>query len=62
MGRAEPSLNSVSATPDFSRAEIEAGRLLFAQEWRFATAAASLESLPKMRGIDIAFGGRSNVG
>jgi GTP-binding protein len=35
---------------------------LFAQEWRFATAAGSLESLPKMRGIEIAFAGRSNVG
>jgi GTP-binding protein len=52
----------VSAASDFSRAEIEAGRLLFAQEWRFATAAASLESLPKMRGVEIAIAGRSNVG
>jgi GTP-binding protein len=61
-GHHQPSLNSVSAASDFSRAEIEAGRLLFAQEWRFATAAASLESLPKMRGVEIAFAGRSNVG
>jgi GTP-binding protein len=35
---------------------------LFAQPWDFATAASSLESLPKMRGIEIAFAGRSNVG
>jgi GTP-binding protein len=35
---------------------------LFSREWRFATAAGSLESLPKMRGIEIAFAGRSNVG
>jgi GTP-binding protein len=47
---------------EFSTAEIGAGRLLFAREWRFATAAGSLESLPKMRGIEIAFAGRSNVG
>jgi GTP-binding protein len=52
----------VSAAPDFSKAEIEAGRLLFAQEWQFATAAASLSSLPKSRGVEIAFAGRSNVG
>ena len=47
---------------DFSRAEHEAGRLLFAQEWRFATAAGSIASLPKPRGVEIAFAGRSNVG
>ena len=35
---------------------------MFAQAWRFATAASSLESLPKARGIEIAFAGRSNVG
>ena len=46
----------------FSSAELEAGRLLFAQQWDFATAASSVESLPKMRGIEIAFAGRSNVG
>jgi GTP-binding protein len=52
----------VNETSDFSRAEIEAGRLLFAQAWRFATAAGSLESLPEPRGVEIAFAGRSNVG
>jgi GTP-binding protein len=52
----------VSAASEFSATEIEAGRLLFAQPWDFATAASSLESLPKMRGIEIAFAGRSNVG
>src|SRR6266540_5430508 len=45
-------------TPD----ELEAGRKLFAREWRFATASASLASLPSMRDIEIAFAGRSNVG
>ena len=46
----------------FSPAEREAGRLLFAQEWRFATAAGSVESLPPSRGVEIAVAGRSNVG
>jgi GTP-binding protein len=52
----------VSAASEFSSSELESGRLLFAREWRFATAASSLESLPGMRGIEIAFAGRSNVG
>jgi GTP-binding protein len=56
----------VNTAPDFSAgysaAEREAGRLLFAQEWHFATAAGSVESLPKPRGVEIAFAGRSNVG
>lgn len=47
---------------DFTRAEIEAGRRLFAGEWRFTAAAGTLASLPVMRGIEIAFAGRSNVG
>jgi GTP-binding protein len=49
-------------TGDFTRAEIEAGRLLFAGEWRFVAAAATPASLPPMRGTEIAFAGRSNVG
>jgi GTP-binding protein len=52
----------VSTASEFSAAEREAGRLLFAKPWDFATAASSLESLPKMHGIEIAFAGRSNVG
>jgi GTP-binding protein len=62
MGGRQPSLNPVKTASEFSSAERETGRLLFAQAWRFATAASSLESLPKMRGIEIAFAGRSNVG
>jgi GTP-binding protein len=58
----KPSLTIVPAASQFSHSELDAGRLLFAREWRFATAASSLESLPKMRGIEIAFAGRSNVG
>jgi GTP-binding protein len=41
---------------------MEAGRRLFAGEWQFAGAAASMASLPAMRGIEVAFAGRSNVG
>jgi len=45
-----------------TRAEIEAGRKLFAGDWRFLWAAGSVASLPPMRGTEIAFAGRSNVG
>jgi GTP-binding protein len=45
-------------TPD----ELEAGRKFFAGEWRFLSAASSLETLPPMAGVEIAFAGRSNVG
>ena len=46
----------------FTRDEIETGRRLFAGEWRFVAAAGSAVSLPPMRGTEIAFAGRSNVG
>ncbi|HET9717558.1 MAG TPA: ribosome biogenesis GTP-binding protein YihA/YsxC [Pseudolabrys sp.] len=46
----------------FSRSEIESGRRLFSGDWRFAAAAAAPASLPPMRGVEIAFAGRSNVG
>jgi GTP-binding protein len=51
-----------AAASPFTRAEIEAGRKLFAGDWQFASAAGSLAALPAMRGIEIAFAGRSNVG
>ena len=47
---------------NFSDADIEAGRRLFAGEWHFVSAAGSLASLPPMAGPEIAFAGRSNVG
>ncbi len=47
---------------NFTRNEIEAGRQLFAREWKFAAAAGSVDSLPPMRGVEIALAGRSNVG
>jgi GTP-binding protein len=46
----------------FTRDELEAGRRLFAGEWRFTAAAGSAVSLPPMRGAEIALAGRSNVG
>ena len=50
------------AADDFTAEEIEAGRRLFATNWRFATAASSVETLPARAGAEIAFAGRSNVG
>ena len=41
---------------------IEAGRRLFAGEWRFSFAAPSIDALPAMSGLEVAFAGRSNVG
>jgi GTP-binding protein len=57
-------MNDESPAPasSFTRAETEAGRKLFAGDWQFAWAAGSVEALPPMRGIEIAFAGRSNVG
>jgi len=52
----------MTAAGDFSADEIEAGRRLFAGEWRFLSAAGSLASLPPMARPEVAFAGRSNVG
>lgn len=41
---------------------LEQGRRVFAGDWRFIWAAASIESLPPMAGVEVAFAGRSNVG
>ncbi len=49
-------------TADFTRNEIETGRRLFTGEWEFTAAAGTAASLPPMRGTEIAFAGRSNVG
>jgi GTP-binding protein len=46
----------------FTSSEIEAGRKLFAADWDFAAAAGTVERLPPMQGVEIAFAGRSNVG
>jgi GTP-binding protein len=49
-------------TTDFTTEELETGRRLFAGPWDFIWAASSLESLPPVKGTEIAFAGRSNVG
>jgi GTP-binding protein len=41
---------------------VEAGRKLFAGEAGFIWAASRIDNLPPMRGLEIAFAGRSNVG
>lgn len=51
-----------SSAPAFTRNEIETGRKLFAGDWQFVAASGTVASLPPMRGIEIAFAGRSNVG
>jgi GTP-binding protein len=52
----------MSVANDFSRAEIDEGRRLFAGDWEFLSAASSVASLPPARGLEVAFAGRSNVG
>ena len=52
----------MSTVGDFSDAEIDSGRRLFAGEWSFLSAAGSVVSLPRTDGLEVAFAGRSNVG
>jgi GTP-binding protein len=49
-------------TTDIDAKLIEAGRKLFAGDWQFVWASPSIETLPPMQGLEIAFAGRSNVG
>jgi GTP-binding protein len=41
---------------------IEQGRRLFAGDWQFVWASPSVETLPPMASLEVAFAGRSNVG
>jgi len=50
------------STVAFTAGQIEAGRKLFKGDWQFVAAAGSFAALPPMRGHEIAFAGRSNVG
>jgi GTP-binding protein len=50
----------MTAEPDAKL--IEQGRKLFAGEFKFIWASPSIETLPPMAGVEIAFAGRSNVG
>jgi GTP-binding protein len=49
-------------TVQFTAAEIEAARRLFAGDWQFVHAAPSVDALPAMAGFEVAVSGRSNVG
>ncbi len=49
-------------TVDADAKLIEQGRKLFAGEWQFFWASPSIETLPPMAGMEVAFAGRSNVG
>ena len=49
-------------TTDIDAELIEEGRKLFAGDWQFFWASPSIETLPPMAGIEVAFAGRSNVG
>jgi GTP-binding protein len=53
---------SMTLDNDFTRSEMESGRKLFAGNWEFLWAAAGMDSLPPMKGLEIAFAGRSNTG
>jgi GTP-binding protein len=50
------------STAAFTAGQIEAGRKLFKSDWQFVAAAGSFAALPPMRGLEVAFAGRSNVG
>jgi len=54
--------DDATASTRYSHVEIEAGRRLFAGEWKFAGAAATAATLPPMAAMEVAFAGRSNVG
>src|ERR1700674_5390187 len=58
----EPPQDPLRAPPEFTAAEIEAGRKLFAAEWRFVAAAGPLGVLPALEHAEVACAGRSNVG
>jgi GTP-binding protein len=49
-------------TADIDAKLIERGRKLFAGDWQFTWAAPSIETLPPMAELEVAFAGRSNVG
>src|SRR3954469_23559397 len=49
-------------TADIDAKLIEQGRKLFAGDWQFVWASPSIETLPPMAGVEVAFAGRSNVG
>jgi len=57
-----PQPEALRMTTDFDAKLIEQGRKLFAGDWHFIWASPSIETLPPMAGLEVAFAGRSNVG
>ena len=55
-------IGSLRMTTEPDAKLIEQGRKLFAGDWQFFWASPSIEALPPMAGIEVAFAGRSNVG
>src|SRR6202167_908337 len=49
-------------TADIDAKLVERGRKLFAGDWQFFWASPSIETLPPMASMEVAFAGRSNVG
>ncbi len=66
MSDSVPEINDEKAplatTPEFTRAQIEEGRLLFAREVLFMLSVVNLDGLPPPDRPEICFAGRSNVG
>jgi GTP-binding protein len=58
----EDETESLRMTTEPDAKLIEQGRKLFAGDWRFIWASPSIETLPPMAGMEVAFAGRSNVG
>ena len=56
------SMESLRMTAETDAKLIEEGRKLFAGDWQFVWASPSIETLPPMAGVEVAFAGRSNVG
>ncbi|MEO0620019.1 MAG: ribosome biogenesis GTP-binding protein YihA/YsxC [Pseudomonadota bacterium] len=53
---------SVGSAEEFTKAQLERGRLLFAQECTFLKGVVSVATLPPPDRMEVAFAGRSNVG
>jgi GTP-binding protein len=63
VSQPEPPASAAPLGDDTSPADFaEVGRKLFAGEAGFTWAASRIDGLPPMRGLEIAFAGRSNVG
>jgi GTP-binding protein len=55
-------MEDLRMTTDPDAKLVEDGRRLFAGDWQFIWASPSIETLPPMAGVEVAFAGRSNVG